>query len=189
MIIAVGATARGANLPLTLSRPVSIGGLNIALLDLMTIAGTVVLILVLAVFLNRTRFGLQMRAAAEDFPMARLLGVRANRVVSGAFAISGILAGVVALVVVAKTAILTPTLGPTYVLIGFVAVVLGGLGSLPAAGLGGFVLGFLTVGLQAWLPYSLRSYRDAFVFGLVIVILLVRPQGLIVVRSEQTQRI
>lgn len=189
MIIAVGATARAASLPLTLSKPISVGGLNIARLDLITIVGTVVLILALVGFLNRTRFGLQMRAAAEDFPMARLLGVRANRVVAGAFAISGILAGVVALVVVAKTAILTPTIGPAYVLIGFVAVVLGGLGSLPAAGLGGFVLGFLTVGLQAWLPLSLRSYRDAFVFGLVIVILLVRPQGLIVVRSEQTQRV
>ena len=189
MIIAVGSTARGADLPLTLSKPVSIGGLNIARLDLITIGGTAVLIFILAVFLNRTRFGLQMRAAAEDFPMARLLGVRANRVVAGAFAISGLLAGVVALVVVSKTAILTPTMGQTYVLIGFVAVVLGGLGSLAAAGLGGFVLGFLTVGLQAWLPLSLRSYRDAFVFGLVIMILLIRPQGLIVVRSEQTQRI
>jgi branched-chain amino acid transport system permease protein len=189
MIIAVGSTARSAQLPLTLSEPISIGGLNIARLDLITIGGTAGLILILVAFLNRTRFGLQMRAAAEDFPMARLLGVRANRVVAGAFAISGLLAAVVALVVVAKTAILTPTIGQTYVLIGFVAVVLGGLGSLAAAGLGGFVLGFLTVGLQAWLPLNLRSYRDAFVFGLVIAILLIRPQGLIVVRSEQTQRI
>jgi branched-chain amino acid transport system permease protein len=189
MIIAVGATARAAQLPLTLSKPVSVGGLNVARLDLITIAGTFVLVVAFIAFLTRTQFGLQMRAAAEDFPMARLLGVRANRVVAGAFAISGFLAAVVALVVVAKTSILTPSIGQTYVLIGFVATVVGGLGSLAAAGLGGFVVGFATVGLQAWLPLSLRSYRDAFVFGLVIVILLVRPQGLIVVRSEQMQRV
>jgi branched-chain amino acid transport system permease protein len=189
MIIAVGATARAAQLPLTLSKPVSVGGLNVARLDLLTIGGTLVLLLLFAGMLTRTRFGLQMRAAAEDFPMARLLGVRANRVIAGAFAISGTLAALVALVVVAKTSILTPTMGQTYVLVGFVATVVGGLGSLAAAGLGGFVVGFATVGLQAWLPLSLRPYRDAFVFGLVIMILLFRPQGLIVVRSEQAQRV
>jgi branched-chain amino acid transport system permease protein len=189
MIIAVGSTARAADLPLTLSKPVSLWGLQIARIDLLTIFVTFVLLSVFAIFLQRTRFGLHMRAAAEDFPMARLLGVRANRVVAGAFAISGVLAAFVALVVVAKTSILTPTMGQSYVLIGFVATVVGGLGSLAAACLGGFVLGFATVGLQAWLPLSLRPYRDAFVFGLVILILLVRPQGLIVVRSEQTQRV
>lgn len=189
MIIAIGATARAAQLPLTLSEPVSIGGLAVSRLDLVTIAGTLLILLLFALFLRKTRFGLQMRAAAEDFEMARLLGVRANRVIAGAFAISGVLAAVVALVVVEKTSILTPSMGQTYVLIGFVATVVGGLGSLPAAALGGFVVGFATVGLQAWLPLSLRSYRDAFVFGLVIVILLFRPQGLIVVRSEQAQRV
>jgi len=189
MIMAVGATARAAQLPLTLSKPVSIGPIDVSRLDLATIAITLLLLLLFAVFLRRTRFGLQMRAAAEDFEMARLLGVRANRVIAGAFAISGVLAAVVALIVVEKTSILTPTMGQTYVLIGFVATVVGGLGSLPAAALGGFVVGFATVGLQAWLPLSLRSYRDAFVFGLVIVILLFRPQGLVVVRSEQVQRV
>ena len=62
----IDATARGAQLPLTLSKPISVAGLNIARLDLMTIGGTIVLILILALFLNRTRFGLQMRAAARQ---------------------------------------------------------------------------------------------------------------------------
>jgi branched-chain amino acid transport system permease protein len=189
MIIAVGATARAAQLPLTLSTSVTVGSISVARLDLITIAATFVMVAVFVVFLKRTRFGLQMRAASEDFPMSRLLGVRANRVIAGAFAISGLLAAVVALVVTSKTAVLTPDMGQTYVLIGFVATVVGGLGSLVAAGVGGFVVGSATVALQAWLPIGLRPYRDAFVFGLVILILLVRPQGLIVVRSEEVQRV
>ncbi len=137
----------------------------------------------LSAFLKFTATGIQMRAAAEDFWMARLLGVRANSVIAVAFAISGVLAAVVALILLAQTGVIVPTIGTTPVLIGFVATVVGGLGSLPAAGLGGFLVGFVTVLLQAELPENLRPFRDAFVFTLVIVVLVIRPQGLIVVRS------
>jgi branched-chain amino acid transport system permease protein len=70
-------------------------------------------------------------------------------------------------------------MGTGPVLVGFVATVIGGMGSLAGAALGGFLLGFVTVAFQAWLPYELRDFRDAFAFGVVILILVVRPQGLL----------
>ena len=139
-------------------------------------------------FLTRTRIGVQMRAAAEDFRMARLLGVRANRVIATAFAISGLAAALAAFVLVAQTGTVSPTMGLSPVLVGFVAMVLGGMGSLRGAVLGGYVLGVVTVALQSYLPLEMRFYRDAFAYTVVILVLLVRPQGLVVARST-TQRV
>jgi branched-chain amino acid transport system permease protein len=178
-----GAQAKGVALPLYWSSSTSVAGLSFPLLDVITAVVTVAIVGALAAFLKFTPIGIQMRAAAEDFWMARLLGVRANSVIAVAFAISGVLAAVVALILLAQTGVITPTIGTTPVLIGFVATVVGGLGSLPAAGLGGFLVGFVTVVLQAALPEDLRPFRDAVVFSLVIVVLVIRPQGLIVVRS------
>jgi branched-chain amino acid transport system permease protein len=140
---------------------------------------TVVLLVGLQVFLNRTPLGLQMLAAAADFPMARLLGVRANRVIAAAFGISGLFAAAVSFALVAQLGQVNPTLGLLPVLIGFAGVIVGGMGSLVGAAVGGFTLGFLTTILQATLPDSLSPFRDAFLFTLVIVFLLFRPQGLL----------
>jgi branched-chain amino acid transport system permease protein len=92
---------------------------------------------------------------------------------------SGLLAGVVSFTLLAQLGDVTPTLGVQPVLIGFAGVIIGGMGSLVGASLGGFVLGVLTIVLQATLPLSARPFRDAFVFGLVILFLLLRPQGLV----------
>ena len=158
-------------------------GLRIPLLDIVTILVCVGLLGGLALFLRKTAYGVQMRAAAEDFRMARFLGVRANTVIALAFAISGLLAAVVALLLVTKTGVLNYRMGIPLVLVAFVATVVGGMGSLVGAVLGGFVIGFFTVVLQAILPEGLRSARDAFVFGLVIFIFVLRPQGLMQVRA------
>ena len=158
-------------------------GLRIPLLDIVTILVCVGLLGGLALFLRKTAYGVQMRAAAEDFRMARFLGVRANTVIALAFAISGLLAAVVALLLVTKTGVLNYRMGIPLVLVAFVATVVGGMGSLVGAVLGGFVIGFFTVVLQAILPEGLRSARDAFVFGLVILIFVLRPQGLMQVRA------
>src|SRR5262249_20630373 len=82
---------------------------------------------------TRTRLGVQMRAAAEDFGMARLLGVKVNKVIASAFAISGAVAAVAAFVLVSQTGTVSPTMGLQPVLVGFVAMVLGGMGSLRGA--------------------------------------------------------
>jgi branched-chain amino acid transport system permease protein len=166
----------------------SIGDISVARRDALTVVATAALLAGLGIFLTRTRLGVQMRAAAEDFSMARLLGVRVNKVIASAFAISGMVAALAAFVLVSQTGTVSPTMGLQPVLVGFVAMVLGGMGSLRGAVLGGFVLGFVTVALQSYLPLELRFYRDAFAYAAVILLLLVRPQGLIVARST-TQRV
>ena len=75
-------------------------------------------------------------------------------------------------------------MGTAPVLIAFIAVIIGGLGSLKGAVYGGYLLGILTVVLQVVLPLSLRPYRDAFVYGVVLLVLTVRPQGLVILRSS-----
>jgi branched-chain amino acid transport system permease protein len=178
VIISIGNFPKAPVLPKFLGESFQVHGLLIQKTWIITVATTVLLVGGLVLFFKRTRAGREMRAAAEDFRMARLLGIRANRVIAIAFALSGLLAGVVSFLLVAQTDIITPTMGTGPVLVGFVATVIGGMGSLVGAAFGGFILGFMTVAFQAWLPLQLRSFRDAFVFGLVIAILVLRPQGL-----------
>jgi branched-chain amino acid transport system permease protein len=154
-------------------------GVDVAVLDLVTIGVTIALVGALAYLMGRTPMGRQLRAAAEDFTMARLLGVKANRVIAFAFAISGALAATTGILLTVKTATVTPDFGVTPVTIGFIAVVVGGVGSLRGAAVGGLLIGVVTVSLQVLLPNTLLPFRDAFVFALVIVVLLARPQGLI----------
>jgi len=161
-----------------LSRQFDILGVRVALVDLVTIAVALLLLLLVGFVLNRTRLGVATRAAAEDFLMARLLAVRADRVIATAFALSGALAGAVTLMFVAKTGVLDFRMGVPLAIAGFVATVIGGMGSLVGAVLGGFFLGIVSTLLQALLPDDLRASRDAFLYGLVILVLLVRPQGL-----------
>jgi branched-chain amino acid transport system permease protein len=177
--LTVGSLPRSVPLPAGISDSVEVGDLVISKLAIAEIVVTAVLLAGLWLFMTRASLGVQMRAAAEDFGMAQLLGVRANRVIAVAFALSGALAAVVALLFVAQVGVVSPTIGLAPALVGFVATVLGGMRSLVGATLGGFLLGVLTIAAQQLLPGDLSSFRDAFVFGIVILVLLVRPQGLL----------
>lgn len=180
-----GARPKSVSLTPLATEQIAIGDIRIAKLSIFTILLTGVLLAALALFLKRTPLGIQMRAAAEDFEMARLLGVRANRVIAAAFAISGLLAAVAAILLVAQSGTLSPTMGLTPVIIAFVATIMGGMGSLKGAAVGGAILGTLTVTLQVVLPLELRPYRDAFLFSAVILVFLFRPQGLVVSAGTQ----
>jgi len=182
-ILIEGSAPKGTHLSTWLSESYQISSISVPKLDIVTVAVTIVLLTGLGLFLQRTRMGVQMRASAEDFRMARILGVRANTVISMAFGISGLLAGVGAYLLVAQTGEVSPDVGSNPLLFAFVATVLGGIGSLRGAVVGGYVLGAIFVGLQSYLPLELRSYRDAFAFAAVIAMLLVRPQGLFVSRA------
>lgn len=168
-----------------LSQPVEIFGARLPLLQLITIIITVVILIGLSIFLRRTRFGLEMRAAAENFSMARMLGVRANRVIMGAFALSGALAGAIAMIFASQTGTADIQMGASLMLMAFIATVIGGLGSLAGAVLAGFLLGAASVIMQVVLPVDARPFRDAFVYGAVILVLLFRPQGLIAARGTK----
>jgi len=168
-----------------LSLPVEILGARLPLLQLLAIIVTVAVVVALALFLKRTRFGLEMRAAAENFTMARMLGVRANRVILLAFAISGMLAGAIGLLLVAQTGTADIGMGGSVMLVAFIATVIGGLGSLPGAVIAGILIGAISVLMQVILPLDARPFRDAFVYGAVIACLIWRPQGLFAPKSAK----
>jgi branched-chain amino acid transport system permease protein len=163
---------------------INLFGLHVPLLQIITLTVTMGLMIGFTLFLKKTSFGIQMRAAAEDFQMARLLGVRANRIISIAFAISGLLAAAISLLFVAQTGITSIQLGVPLMLFGFIATVIGGMGSLVGAVVGGFTVGIMSVLLQILLPIEIRPFRDAFVFTAVILILLFRPEGLLRVKTS-----
>jgi branched-chain amino acid transport system permease protein len=186
-VVIEGSVPKSTNLSPVLTQSWRIGGAQIPKLDIITIGVTILLVVALALFLARTSMGVQMRAAAEDFRMARLLGVRANRVIAVAFAISGTLAAATSFMLIGQTGSVDSTTGITPVLYGFIATVLGGLGSLPGAALGGLLLGVGGTILQIELPANLSPDRDAFLFVAVFLVLVLRPQGLIVSRSQASR--
>jgi branched-chain amino acid transport system permease protein len=183
ILMLYGARPKAANLWSGLDQAVLIGQLRVPLLQVVTIGVTLLLMVALTVFLKRTAYGVMMRAAAEDFRMAQYLGVRGNLVIGIAFAISGILAAAVSLLYLSQTGTLSPTMGVPLALFAFVATVIGGMGSLLGAVVGGFLVGIVVVMLQAYLPEELRVFRDAFAFAFVILILLVRPSGIVPTRA------
>jgi branched-chain amino acid transport system permease protein len=156
-----------------------IGGFRVPALQIVSLVLIIAALLILILLLKRTAIGVQLRAAAQDPTAARLSGVRVNRVIGFAFAVSGALAWIVSLIYAAQIGQLSPNMGVRPVVIGFVATILGGLGSLSGAALGGFVVGAIAVGLEAVLASDLRPFKEAFLFGLVLFVLLLRPQGIV----------
>ena len=183
VIMTYGGRPKAVNLWQGLMEPILLVGVRIPKLQIVTIVVTLVLLLLLVLFLKRTPMGIAMRAASEDFRMARLLGVRANRVIAVAFAISGFLASVISFLLVAQTGVLSFHMGVPLVLFGFVATVVGGMGSLVGAVLGGFAVGIVSVLFQVMLPIDWRPNRDVWVYGMILLILLLRPSGLVKVKS------
>jgi branched-chain amino acid transport system permease protein len=177
--VAVDARAQSVATPAWLAESSQIGALSVPNLEFLTIGLTALVLGGLGWMLYRTRIGLMMRAAAENFEMARLLGVRADRVIAISFAISGALAALVAVLLVSQTGQVSPTMGLTPVLVGFVAVVIGGFGRIFGAVIGGLLLGIVSALLGAYLPAGLVPFRDAIVFTLPVVVLIFRPHGLL----------
>jgi branched-chain amino acid transport system permease protein len=178
-LLLISPRARVVPLPDLFSQNFMIGGVLIHVRDLLAVAVSLAMLALFTLLLNRTVLGIALRAAADNFRMTRMLGVPANLVISVAFAISGLLAGVVALFWLGRTASVTPGIGLEPLIVAFVATVVGGLNSLQGAVVGGYVLALMTVGINTFLPQDLVDYRQAFTFGLVILILLFRPEGLI----------
>ncbi|MDX6610283.1 MAG: branched-chain amino acid transport system permease protein [Solirubrobacterales bacterium] len=179
VMVAVDARAQSVETPAAISESTSIGSISVPNLEFVTLGLTGIVLASLGWLLYRTRTGLAMRAAAENFDMARLLGVRADRVIAIAFAISGALAAAVGVLIVMQTGQVSPTMGLTPVLVGFVAVVIGGFGRIFGAAIGGLLLGALSSLLGAYLPEGLVPFRDAIVFTFPVLILIFRPHGLL----------
>jgi len=175
----VNARPKSVATPSFVSETTQIGSFSVPNLEFVTLALTAIVLAGLGWMLYRTRSGLAIRAASENFDMARLLGVRADRVIALSFAISGALAAVVGVLLVMQTGQVSATMGLTPVLVGFVAVVIGGFGRMSGAVIGGLFLGAVSSLLGAYLPSELVPFRDAIVFSLPIAILIFRPHGLL----------
>lgn len=171
-------------LPALLTATVDLGGFAIGVNRLISVAVAVIVLLALNQFLKRTVLGLAMRAAAENFDVTRLMGIRANWVIATAFAISGLLAAVAAVLWIAQRSSVDPLMGLIPVLKAFIATTLGGLGSLQGAVWGGLLLGAIEIYLAAYLPPAALPYQGALTLAIVILVLVVRPQGLIGPRRE-----
>jgi branched-chain amino acid transport system permease protein len=153
-------------------------GVVTPLRNCLMIGVTAVLLIALVIIMKYTPLGLAMRGASENFVTARLMGVPANLVISAAFIISGFLAGVAAVFWSARTGSVEPLMGSSPLLVGFIAVVIGGMHSLPGAVAGGFVYALVANVLSLTLPTSILSFRDAVMFVIVIAFLLLKPEGL-----------
>ncbi len=178
-LLIISPRARGVPLPKLFSMSARVLGQDLPIRNLLAIATSLVLLGLLILLLRRTVLGIALRAASDNFRMARLLGVPANLVISAAFAISGLLAGVVALFWVGRTASVTPTIGAAPLLVAFVATVIGGMRSLAGAVVGGYIYGIVFSMIGILLPPGMMEFREAFMFVVVILILLFRPEGLV----------
>ncbi|MBW3592069.1 MAG: branched-chain amino acid ABC transporter permease [Actinobacteria bacterium] len=176
---AISPRPKGLSVPSFFDEVIRVGSIRISILSLITLAVGVTALILLATFLQRSRWGLAMRAAATDFEVARLMGARANRVVALAFAVSGVLAGIAGVLWVSRSGVVTPDLGFNPILTAFVAIVIGGLGSIRGAMLGGFALAALEIFMQAYLPSGARPFTSALVLVVVVAVLYVRPGGLV----------
>jgi len=172
-----------------LNRAIEIGDLRIRWITIIAIVLGAVLLGFMAWLLGKTSLGLQMRAAAADFTTARILGVRAGRVIALAFVLAGFLAASVTLVLAVQRPLATPTYGFFVLVPALVGVVVGGLGKLVPATLGGFAIGFMTVVLGDLLPPGSRVFLNSVLFAIVIVVLLVRPDGLFTRRTGVAERV
>jgi branched-chain amino acid transport system permease protein len=164
--------------PEVLTGVVQLGEVRISAVNLCIPAVAAICLVVLVLVVYRTRAGLGMRAVAHDLDTARLMGVDVNRIITLTFALGSALAGVGGIMYALKYPQIEPLMGVIPGLKAFIAAILGGIGSIPGAMLGGLILGLAEIMLIAFFP-ELTGYRDAFAFLILILVLLVRPTGIL----------
>jgi branched-chain amino acid transport system permease protein len=173
-----GALGKIATSFATLNQPITIGGVDIRKISIVSICVAAGCLLALVFLLNRTSIGLHMRAASMDFRTARLLGVRTDRVIGSAVLVSGLLAAAVSVLMTVQTPLVTPDFALRDTILVLAGVVLGGMNRLVPATLGGFAIGFASGLLGGALPTDQSQYLPSILFAGVILVLLVRPGGL-----------
>jgi len=173
-----------------LAQAITIGGVDVRKVTIVALVVAIIAFGGLALLLGRTTVGLQLRAAATDFTTARLLGVSANRVITLAVLLAGVIAAAVAVLLTARNPYVTSDFALHDMIIVLVGVVVGGLDRLWTATLGGFAIGFTAGVINGALPTDKSVYLPSALFALVIVVLLVRPAGLFAgSRSTSVERV
>ena len=163
------------NLPPAINFGTAENPIPIRTVQLVIFAISVVIVAILTLFINYTKYGKAMQAIAEDPTTASLLGINSDRFIVLTFFISSFIAGVAGTLVASSVSIAGPYFGLSFGLRGLSVIVLGGLGSIPGAVVGGLVIGLV----EAFVPGEYSGYKDAVAFGILFIMLLVRPQGLL----------
>ena len=158
-----------------ISQSITIGTATTKVVTLVTPVLTILLVIALVTIIQRTKIGMAMRAVSKDFETAQLMGIKIDSVISTTFIIGSLLAAVGSVLYFSNYTSVTPTVGAMPGLKAFVAAVFGGIGSIPGAVIGAFIIGICENLIKA-LGYT--TFSDAFTFALLIVILLFKPTGL-----------
>ena len=158
-----------------LKRPITIGALHSSLVTFLTPILTLVIVILLMLLLKKTKIGMAMRAVAKDYDTSKLMGIKIDRIITTTFVIGSFLAAVGSILYFTDRMSVTPFSGTLPGLKCFVAAVIGGIGSVPGAVIGGFLIGIVETFMVA---FGYSTYSDAFTFLLLILILLFRPTGL-----------
>ena len=183
-VLLFGGRPKGITVPDILGKVISFGSVSIVVVSLVIPVFTFILLAILLWIVNRTKTGIAMRAVSTDVEAARLMAVDVNKIVSFTFGIGSLLAAFGGIMWSFKYPQLNPLMGILPGLKCFIAAVIGGIGSIGGAVLGGFLLGIIEIMTVAFLP-TLSGYRDAFAFVLLIVVLLVKPTGLLGKRQAE----
>jgi branched-chain amino acid transport system permease protein len=189
LVAGFGARSKDIHIPDWSNSTFHVGSVIVQWFDVATVLSTIAALVLLTLFLRKSVRGLALRAASEDFTMTRMMGIRANSVITIAFLVSGLLAGLAAFFYIGALGQVGYNYGFTPLLKGFVAAVIGGLGSLTGAVVGGFILAALEILFQVTLPTENTPLYEAIVFGIVVFVLLARPQGLLAGRGIGIERV
>ena len=157
-------------------KPLDLGGVLVSYPALVTILVSVASMLVLTFLVHKTRLGKAMRAVSEDMGAAQLMGISLNKTITFTFALGSALAGIASVLYLCAYPQASPTMGSMLGLKAFVAAVLGGIGSIPGAMIGGFAIGLVEALVSA---VGLTVWRDGVVFASLIVVLLLKPTGIL----------
>ncbi len=184
-VMFVSASSRHFDRPGWITSTVSLAGIRFEVVDLAIIAATSVSLIFAVWVLQRTVYGMAIRAAAEDFDTAQLLGIRPNQVIRAAFALAGLLAGIAAVFFLMRTGRAAPSAGLIPMLKGVLAALIGGLGRLQGAVIGGLLLGLVEILLVSYLPDDIDGMVNGIIFVLVAVLFIFRPSGILKVGPAQ----
>lgn len=167
------------HLPDYLSKLHTFGTVRLSTMNIITFVAVFVILIALSYMIKNTRIGMAMRACSDNMNAARLMGINITTIIVIAFAIGSALAALSGLMLAGEYKTIDPLMGFVPGLKAFCAAVLGGIGSLGGAVLGGFILGIIEMLFAGLMPTEITPYRDAFVFLVLILVLLVKPNGIL----------
>lgn len=179
MVMIFSPQRKAFQLPENLTVLHQIGSIKLSTMNIITFISVFLILIVLSYVIKKTRIGMAMRACSDNMNASKLMGININVVIVAAFAIGSALAALSGLMLAGEYKTIDPLMGFIPGLKAFCAAVLGGIGRLEGAVLGGFIMGIAEMLFAGLMPTEITPYRDAFVFLLLIVVLLIRPNGIL----------